>query len=224
MNERDLSPEQIEVRDRIVGAVSQLAIRIANEHRTPPSDEPALLYHYTDAQGLIGILTDARLHVSRGVCLNDPNELAYGEGLARAILKQRARDLDKPEPTLLGYFNTAAADFRGFAADPDETLRGPREVRLDPFVTSFSSDSDLLGLWAYYAREGGYCIGFRRDRLANLRDGGDEDVDRGRRPTQKDAENLRLRNTNLSSYAQSSTANPSNERGSCRPLRGLNGY
>lgn len=185
MNERELSPEDEKIRNRLISAVSKLAIEIGNEHRTPPSEQPATLYHYTDAQGLIGILTDARLHVSRGVCLNDPNELAYGEGVVRAVLERRAQEFDKDEPTLLGYFNKAAAEFRGFSADPDETRRGPHEVRLDPFVTSFSSVPDLLGLWAYYAREGGYCIGFRRDSLANLRDGGDKDVDRGRTPTQK---------------------------------------
>jgi hypothetical protein len=38
-------------------------------------------------------------------------------------------------------------------------------MRHDPFVACFCEQPDLLGQWAYFARDGGYNVGFRRAQL-----------------------------------------------------------
>jgi hypothetical protein len=167
-----LSPEDTVVRDRIISAFTDLMKEVANEEPMKASSDkpPEVIYHYTTAEGLVGILENAELWVSRAVCLNDLKEIVYGEQLVRAILSERAERFKPDNPTLPAYFNAVAAEFKGISDDVDDKDDDVREVRLDPFVASFSAEPDLLGQWAYYASKGGYCIGFRRSEIAGIKD------------------------------------------------------
>lgn len=166
----ELSTDDLKVRDRIISAFLVLMKDVANEVRTPAGTPPDIIYHYTTAAGLIGILENAKLWVSRAVCLNDPNEVVYGEQLVRAMFSERAKQFGPDDRTLPAFFNAVAGGFKGISEASDEEDQDPREVRLDPFVASFCAVPDLLGQWAYYAREGGYCIGFRRGEIAEIKD------------------------------------------------------
>jgi hypothetical protein len=159
-----LFPEEEAVRERVVEASVALAKEISKEGSNPP-DGPDTLFHYTDAPGLIGILEHSTVWLSRAATLNDPRELSYGWGVARNFVAERWNDLAPrgatDSPTGLFYGNLVEV--------MKSNLRRPDKLgdfaRLDPFVACFCEAPDLLSQWNYYSRDGGYCIGFERDRL-----------------------------------------------------------
>jgi hypothetical protein len=56
---------------------------------------------------------------------------------------------------------------------PDEEtlirqVKADTRLRIDPFIACFSSEPDLIGMWAYFSRDGGYNIGFRRADLTTV--------------------------------------------------------
>jgi hypothetical protein len=162
----NLPPGHAAVRDRIIKATVELMRTIELEGADPVKG-PDYLYHYTGAVGLQGILQDGHIYVSRAACLNDIQEVTYGETLARRMLRERAGQA-AGNPKLSGLIRslheTAKAPVGG---SPGQDLASGwiGGVRADPFVASFSAESDLIGMWAYFAKGGGYCLGFRRSDL-----------------------------------------------------------
>ena len=117
--------------------------------RSTPDVEQTL-YHYTDLQGLRGILGHRTLWLSHAFALNDPAELDYGVRLAtREIDRAQERHSEgSPLHTAFGGLRTHV-----------QTAYG---VLHHPFVASFCEDGDLLSQWrGYGARGGGYALGFR---------------------------------------------------------------
>lgn len=105
------------------------------------------LYHYTDMDGLKGILNNKTLWFTDYRHLNDPNELMHGIALAKAILKRRFNG-EEPDNYLCRWidgFLTGRIFDRAF----------------EFFIASFSRDGDELGQWRAYADDGtGVAIGF----------------------------------------------------------------
>jgi hypothetical protein len=110
---------------------------------------PAELWHYTDANGLIGILKTGQIWSTQITCLNDSLEQRYFGDLVHAIVKtRRAQNTD---PILEPLFRVAdvALDNRNFSP-------------IGQFVACFSETEDDLGQWrGYGGGECGYAIGFR---------------------------------------------------------------
>ena len=152
-----LSPADKKVRDRVVVACVALAKEISREGADPKTG-PRTLYHYTGAPGLIGILEGSALWLSRASALNDPSEVSYGWGVVNDFVKKRFDEF------VTARVASPQAFFYGFVRDELENDR-PRTKKLDPFVACFCEKPDLLSQWVYYAQDGGYSIGFRRDRL-----------------------------------------------------------
>ncbi|MEP6652258.1 MAG: DUF2971 domain-containing protein [Myxococcales bacterium] len=167
MEEERLEPSVAAIRDRVIKAGLDLTKNIGEEALGPPEGPPSL-YHYTTAAGLLGILRSGHIHVSRASSLNDTRELKYGENLAREILRVRAGQM-KCDAGTVGLVKALHEQALMRVASP---LDKPSEsgwignVRLDPFVASFSEEPDLIGMWAYFAKSGGYCLGFKRSELA----------------------------------------------------------
>jgi hypothetical protein len=114
---------------------------------------PDLLWHYTDAVGLKGIVKSERLRATQTGFLNDAGEMEYGVRLASETIRLvKSSDL---HPT------TAA--FLGGLADPTRaTLARWLDEHVDVYVTCFCGDGDLLSQWRAYAgrdEAGGYAIG-----------------------------------------------------------------
>src|ERR1019366_6954850 len=105
------------------------------------------LYHYTTAQGLIGIFNEG-LWASSAYHLNDSNEFGYAIDLVRDTLQNNLRHERGP--------NNEA-----YAKIPEEleAIKPSFEV----FIASLSEEDDLLGQWQSYCRgPDGYTIGFKR--------------------------------------------------------------
>ena len=103
---------------------------------------PLELWHYTDAQGLIGILKTGQLWSTQVACLNDSFEQRYfGHLIHEAVKKRQSTNNDEKLAVLL-----RAAD---------NALSGADFSAIGRFVCCFSEVQDDLGQWRGYG--GGEC-------------------------------------------------------------------
>jgi hypothetical protein len=117
------------------------------------SEKPDLLWHYTDGNGLLGILDTSSIWASGINFLNDASE----NGKARQLLKQSVN-----------------ARIEKSAGSDREWLRqllssNVWDYTADLFVACFSASRDSLSQWRAYTTVGGsYAIGFDKDALMGL--------------------------------------------------------
>ena len=124
-----------------------LAARV--RHSPPP-----ILYHYTSADGVIGILSSKELWATNIEFLNDTNEILEAVRVARNIIENLIdRDtFSHGEKLLMNKMREHA---------------GSAAKRF--YVVSFSETSDSLLHWqAYCSGSGGYAIGFPSKHLSGL--------------------------------------------------------
>jgi hypothetical protein len=115
---------------------------------------PTLLYHYTDARGLLGIIESQAIWASNIRYLNDSQEFDYALTLAKMVIRDRARAIgNQKEKELLKVLS-------------DGLTSGGRS---NVFVASFcADDGDSLSQWRGYCPNGaGYSIGFVARDLHN---------------------------------------------------------
>jgi hypothetical protein len=106
------------------------------------------IYHYTDINGLIGILTKQEIWASDCQLLNDGTELKY------------ARNLFNKEVAKLGLKPELGEAY---------VLPGPTLDRLRVFVACFCEKGDLLSQWRGYGMNQGYSIGFYTKQLQSIK-------------------------------------------------------
>lgn len=117
--------------------------------------QPRILYHYTNAHGLFGIIKSKKIWASSYRYLNDSKELEYGFDLIEEIYP-------KPDTYPL---RSNISDY-SFAEHLRRKKGGFESDCL--FVASFSTEKNLLSQWrAYAGPHSGYAIGFRRNELEN---------------------------------------------------------
>ena len=118
------------------------------------SDPPQLLFHYTDFDGVAGILASRSLWLSKVSTLNDTSEIELAVRQFKARAAQAAERLPKDE-----------AEFLRHVADHLNDAR-----RTNICVASFGEEDDQLEHWRSYANDGrGIALGFRG---AELREAG----------------------------------------------------
>jgi hypothetical protein len=140
-------------RELINGVVSSLASRWQeHDHETPDR-----LYHYTSADGLIGILGSQSIWMTDLRYMNDMSELQY----ARDLIAQRVAN--QPEKEL----SAAQREFL-------HKISGnfiPIGTELAVFSAFFCEEGNLLSQWrAYRGAGGGYAIGFDFFHMLRLLD------------------------------------------------------
>jgi hypothetical protein len=110
---------------------------------------PRIIYHYTDAKGLKGILESGALWLTDIRNLNDPSELKHGFYHTVKILDRMAAEGSSPE------IKQFAQRFRFFSSD--NRLINAAHF----FITCFSVAGDDLGQWRAYADNGrGFALAF----------------------------------------------------------------
>jgi hypothetical protein len=109
---------------------------------------PNELWHYTNAEGLVGILKSGTIWATQVACLNDTLEQRYFGDLVHSAVKElRAKNTDKRIEVLLRITDL------GLAAREFSTA--------GHFVACFSEVEDALGQWrGYGGGQCGYAIGF----------------------------------------------------------------
>lgn len=126
-------------------------------------EQPAgLVYHYTSAAGLVGIIDSRRdAEVSRSLTfyasdvlgMNDISELAFGLEIVQGHVERLSQGSNQPaffqqwKPILAKYLDTPTL----------ESLRG--EPRPCVCAVSFTTSDDLLSQWVTYGAGGGFAIG-----------------------------------------------------------------
>lgn len=100
------------------------------------------IYHYTDAQGLLGIIENNEIWFSERCYMNDVKEEDFVKEITWNIVnKQQTKKDNKISP-------------------PD--------ISRKQFVFSTSKEEDLIHQWLYYGNEDAYCIKFNRKELIDI--------------------------------------------------------
>jgi len=104
-------------------------------------------WHYTDAAGLMGIVTSQKLFASATEVVNDSSEVTYGIELVRRVWKEVSEQSNFP-PANVAYIAEALSD------------DWPNYIADSIFIVSASEEPDLLGQWRGYAGGDSFAIGF----------------------------------------------------------------
>lgn len=130
----------------------------ANDPNSPQTEAP-LLYHYTSAAGLMGIVQKREIWATESNYLNDPSEVSYASKVLVGLLRRAADGADGHNRDRV---NQAVDLLERAYADP----HSPHQYIEDrSFITSFSRSDHSLTLWRLYSGRTGYCVGFDKDKL-----------------------------------------------------------
>ncbi|MGA2233856.1 MAG: DUF2971 domain-containing protein [Terriglobales bacterium] len=120
------------------------------------SDEPppdTVLYHYTSAEGLKGIIESNELWATSAYYLNDSAEMFYGYNVLKDVLDQWLNNNSRPGDSMtLGLARQLRTSF--------EDLFQKRLLK-PIYLTCFCEQDNLLSQWRAYGQSGGYSVGFR---------------------------------------------------------------
>src|SRR5712692_6378210 len=106
---------------------------------------PGWLYHYTTADGLMGILRDRSMFGTHYRFLNDSLEIIWGKQLVARHIDEYIERVEDPARVALRQFQGA-----------------PIEQHWDIYVACFCAEGNLLSQWRAYGKSGGYALAFRR--------------------------------------------------------------
>ncbi len=138
--------------DRLNRLVQTVLETWSQRHREPPD----VLYHYTSADGLIGILSSKSIWLTDLRHMNDLSELQYSREL---VQKRFAARLELPG------LSDIQKKFIGRISSSFDPFRSRHAV----FSASFCEEGNLLSQWrAYRGRGGGYALGFDFFHLLRL--------------------------------------------------------
>lgn len=113
---------------------------------------PKVLWHYTTAEGLRGIVESGKVWASQASFLNDAREMSYGVDLFFKVLKER--DTSSLRPAARDWFEKWAL------GEPGTVLKQWLRENAVPFVACFCEHGDRLSQWRGYGPGGGYAVGF----------------------------------------------------------------
>ncbi|MGD0499081.1 MAG: DUF2971 domain-containing protein [Bryobacteraceae bacterium] len=124
--------------------------------------QPAKLYHYTNADGLVGIISTDTLWASHIRHLNDFSEVKYGATLALDVLSSA------PDPSgkELAEFFRRVLQAVARLIDPSGSPAQMADAGLgrlpfwEAYVVCFCEQNDLLSQWRAYGANEGYSIEF----------------------------------------------------------------
>jgi hypothetical protein len=116
-----------------------------------------VVWHYTNGDGLLGILQSSTLHATQVASLNDSNETTYATELfvdsVTQVISERSGD-----PQAVAFLNEVLEFVK---EDNRHSTHGTSKF----FVVCFSEDEDELTQWDRYGRPNGYAIGFKAGGL-----------------------------------------------------------
>jgi hypothetical protein len=147
---RPQKPIPLEEHSAISAKIQQLVI----DHHAGRA-VPDILYHYTDAAGLKGIVESGVLRATHIAFMNDASEYLHAGSLLLEHMKQleKACATDPLQLSVLGEME------KRIATRPEDVA--------PYFVACFSAQENSLNQWRAYGRgEGGFSIGFDGHALA----------------------------------------------------------
>jgi hypothetical protein len=128
-------------------------------------DGPGVLYHYTDARGLLGIVQTSSLWATDAEFLNDAQELRFGRSHLRAALLAAADALSPTGTDKGGPDDSRATIMRSAAGHLEPDPSPGRRNAHSAYVACFCEADDLLSQWRGYGSSGGLSVGFLSSSL-----------------------------------------------------------
>ena len=117
------------------------------------------LFHYTSADGAIGIIENKCLWATDIRFLNDSEEFIHGCKLVKKIVeKLKSGDINHE-------FNE---DFLNFLLSSVESLVNSNNSTFTSYIISFSTQSDSLNQWRAYSGDSGYALGWKIDKIRKI--------------------------------------------------------
>ncbi|MBU3188729.1 DUF2971 domain-containing protein [Clostridium bowmanii] len=116
-----------------------------------------MLYHYTDAAGLLGILQNELFWVSKSNFLNDFSEISYIDTVIKIICK----DMFTDEYELIAGMILEEVHFLNFG-------KSMNVKEQNYYILSLTENPDSLALWSTYSNCFGYNIGLDGSDLAQI--------------------------------------------------------
>ncbi len=146
------SPEDKVLSEITRAVMDQLCFANNIISRSSPN-EPHMLWHYTTADGLVGIVNNQELFMSHILCMNDTEE--YRHGIAHVIRACGIRNDSNVSESAKKFHEALTPRL------VNNIIKVP-----DIFVSCFSEKTDTHIHWLEYGRNGvGYAIGFDTARL-----------------------------------------------------------
>ncbi len=138
--------------DAIAAEIDAISIARLDLWREIQGDPPEIIYHYTNAEGLVGIISSGALWATDLRFVNDATELDHALGsMLSAVGRARDKFSRPAQLMLLDRLAAVIALKEGFPS---------------VHSISFSADGDLLSQWRAYGGSGsGYAIGFGTGEL-----------------------------------------------------------
>jgi hypothetical protein len=127
-------------------------------------ERPEKVYHYTDAAGLLGIVTDGTVWATHYEYLNDASEFKYAVGVMKSVI-EKATTGAKP-----GSSKARIRDVMSKGNITSDDSADPKEAAdRQEFVACFSEGGDELSQWRGYGKSiGGYSVGFPFAHLQDI--------------------------------------------------------
>jgi len=132
------------------------------------------LFHYTSANGLIGIFDSGEIWSTAYYCANDEQELSAGSGVLLRLFRERAHQLTLANDPRAMLFATRGVDIMDYADGFERQLTALTMSSLVAYITCFCKPfakedflHGLLSQWRGYGTDGGYALQFSRSRLLN---------------------------------------------------------
>lgn len=150
---KKISPN-VEVSHEISQAIRQIG-QIIREDYFEKCHVPPVLYHYTNYEGLNGILRDKKVWATHYKHLEDKTEMSYGDKL---IVDHVCKRMKAPKLNL--FLHEVYTQMTEGC-----TITGPFGYNV-PYISSFSDAGDLSPQWEDYAdNKQGYCIGIKPHKI-----------------------------------------------------------
>jgi hypothetical protein len=114
--------------------------------------ESGVLFHYTTAEGLKGIVENNELWASSAYFLNDSAEITYGYGVLKQVLDEWIGSAGGGEDCLsVGLARDLKTGFEDYLLN---------NIVTPVYLACFCEDGNLLSQWRAYSSAGGYALGF----------------------------------------------------------------
>lgn len=125
-----------------------------------PADD-GILYHYTNAAALLGIITNREIWATETDFLNDPTEARFAADRVGERLEKLRQDSIEGGRSVVEIDHVIRWFRRTYLGSSSRSVAPPYRA----FVTSFSRSDDVLTLWRNYAGPNGFCVGFSQRHL-----------------------------------------------------------
>lgn len=113
-----------------------------------PRSDDAVVWHHTNAAGLVGVVEKSRLWASSPLTLNDASELSHGMRVVdRCWRELRAEFSSRGQQLLDGLLGPQVFD----------------KVQATTFLLCATKDRDSLNQWQHYSGDQGFALGIRID-------------------------------------------------------------